>query len=68
MFLKPVLLRQWMIRNDRILLLYSSILFGIAYGLSHQRGLVQMPSWYAGHVHEVCFFLMAWTSLKVLLQ
>jgi hypothetical protein len=45
------------------LLFLCSVLFGSAYGLSHQRGLVQSPAWFAGGLPDFCFFIMAWTAL-----
>lgn len=50
-------------RHDALLLVFCAMLFGIAYGLGHERGLVPVPHWYSPSLHRFCILLMAWTAL-----
>lgn len=50
-------------RHDALLLLVCAMLFGIAYGLGHEHGLVPVPHWYSPSLHRFCILLMAWTAL-----
>ena len=50
-------------RHDALLLLFCSVLFGLAYGLTHERNVVPIPPWYTESLHRFCLLLMMWTAL-----
>ncbi len=50
-------------RHDALLLVFCAMLFGVAYGLGYERGLVPTPGWYTPSLHRFCLILMAWTAL-----
>ena len=39
-------LSSFLARHDAILLFFCSLLFGIAFGLGYERGLVPVPPWH----------------------
>lgn len=56
-------LSSFLARHDALLLFFCSLLFGIAFGLGHERGLVPVPPWYTASLHRFCILLMGWTAL-----
>lgn len=56
-------LSSFLARHDAFLLVFCSLLFGIAFGLGHERGLVPVPPWYTAGLHRFCILLMGWTAL-----
>lgn len=50
-------------RHDVALLVICSALFGMAWGLGHERGLVPNPWWFTPALQRFCLILMAWTAL-----
>jgi len=56
-------LSSFLARHDAFLLVFCSLLFGIAFGLGHERGLVPVPPWYTASLHRFCILLMGWTAL-----
>ena len=56
-------LSSFLARHDALLLFFCSLLFGIAFGLGYERGLVPVPPWYTGSLHRFCILLMGWTAL-----
>lgn len=54
---------SFLARHDAFLLVFCSLLFGIAFGLGHERGLVPVPPWYTASLHRFCILLMGWTAL-----
>lgn len=44
-------------------LFVCALLFGMGYGLGHERELVPMPSWCSESRYRFCLALMAWTAL-----
>lgn len=50
-------------RHDTLLLMFCAALFGMAWGLSHEHGLVPIPHWYTPGLHRFCLLLMGWTAL-----
>ena len=56
-------LSSFLARHDALLLFLCSLLFGIAFGLGYERGLVPVPPWYTASLHRFCILLMGWTAL-----
>lgn len=56
-------LSSFLARHEALLLVFCSLLFGIAFGLGHERGLVPVPPWYTASLHRFCILLMGWTAL-----
>lgn len=50
-------------RHRGLVLMFSAMLFGIAYGLGHERDIVPIPGWFSANLSRFCFALMAWTAL-----
>lgn len=50
-------------RHDVALLMFCSALFGMAWGLGHERDLVPNPWWFTPALQRFCLILMAWTAL-----
>lgn len=55
--------RQALIRHHSLVLMFSAMLFGLAYGLGHERDIVPIPGWFSANLSRFCFALMAWTAL-----
>ncbi len=56
-------IRQTLIRHRSLVLMFSAMLFGLAYGLGHERDIVPIPGWFSANLSRFCFALMAWTAL-----
>ena len=52
-----------LVRHDTLLLLFCSALFGLAWGLGHEHGLIPNPWWYTPSLQRLCLILMGWTAL-----
>lgn len=54
---------SFLARHDVILLMFCSALFGVAWGLGHERDLIPNPWWFTPALQRFCLILMAWTAL-----
>lgn len=50
-------------RHEVALLVFCSALFGMAWGLGHERDLIPSPWWFTPALQRFCLILMAWTAL-----
>ena len=50
-------------RHGVALLVFCSALFGMAWGLGHERDLIPAPWWFTPALQRFCLILMAWTAL-----
>ncbi len=50
-------------RHDTLLLMFCSALFGLAWGLGYERGLIPNPWWFTPSLQRFCLILMGWTAL-----
>jgi len=56
-------LRAVLDRHRGLVLMFCAMLFGIAYGVGHERDIVPIPGWFSANLSRFCFALMAWTAL-----
>lgn len=54
---------SFLARHDVALLVFCSALFGMAWGLGHERDLIPAPWWFTPALQRFCLTLMAWTAL-----
>ena len=54
---------SFLVRHDVALLVFCSALFGMAWGLGHERDLIPAPWWFTPALQRFCLILMAWTAL-----
>ena len=52
-----------LVRHETLLLMFCSALFGVAWGLNHERGLIPNPWWFTPALERFCLVLMGWTAL-----
>lgn len=51
------------IQRPGLVLFVCATLFGLAYGLGHEREIVPVPYWFSGNMYRFCLALMVWTAL-----
>ena len=56
-------LRSFLDRHETAILVLCGVLFGLGWGLSHERAVVPTPLWYTNNLHRFCIVLMGWTAL-----